>query len=103
MCAAQVVQSSVKQIVAHGKVVRPALGISFAPDQSSEQLGVKGGARVRACKAWEGGAGDGSKEPLGARGRRQGIRAAGCERYTSLLSKRGREGRLVVTAAGRER
>jgi hypothetical protein len=32
----------VEQIITFGKVVRPILGISFAPDQSSEQLGVKG-------------------------------------------------------------
>jgi S1-C subfamily serine protease len=37
-----VVKSSVEQIITFGKVVRPILGISFAPDQSSEQLGVKG-------------------------------------------------------------
>lgn len=37
-----VVKSSVEQIIEHGRVVRPILGISFAPDQSSEQLGVKG-------------------------------------------------------------
>lgn len=29
----------------HRQVVRPVLGISFAPDQSTEQLGVKGGRR----------------------------------------------------------
>eukprot|EP00195_Chlamydomonas_chlamydogama_P017384 CAMPEP_0202910480 /NCGR_PEP_ID=MMETSP1392-20130828/52167_1 /ASSEMBLY_ACC=CAM_ASM_000868 /TAXON_ID=225041 /ORGANISM="Chlamydomonas chlamydogama, Strain SAG 11-48b" /LENGTH=356 /DNA_ID=CAMNT_0049600607 /DNA_START=266 /DNA_END=1337 /DNA_ORIENTATION=- len=39
---ADVVRSSVQQIIAYGKVTRPALGISFAPDQSSEQLGIKG-------------------------------------------------------------
>lgn len=37
-----VVKSSVEQIIEFGRVVRPILGISFAPDQSSEQLGVKG-------------------------------------------------------------
>jgi hypothetical protein len=37
-----VVKSSVEQIIEHGRVTRPILGISFAPDQSSEQLGVKG-------------------------------------------------------------
>lgn len=36
------IKSSVEQIVAFGKVVRPALGIAFAPDQSSEQLGIHG-------------------------------------------------------------
>lgn len=33
---------SVEQIILYGKVVRPILGISFAPDQSVEQLGVSG-------------------------------------------------------------
>ena len=42
MCPGDVISSSVKQILAYGKVVRPALGIAFAPDQSSESLGVKG-------------------------------------------------------------
>ena len=42
MPAGGVVKSSVGQILAYGKVVRPALGIAFAPDQSSEALGVKG-------------------------------------------------------------
>ncbi len=32
----------VEQIVKFGKVTRPVLGISFAPDQSVEQLGVSG-------------------------------------------------------------
>ena len=40
-----IVKSSVDQIIKFGKVVRPILGISFAPDQSSEQLGVKGECR----------------------------------------------------------
>ena len=31
------VKSSVEQILQFGKVLRPVLGISFAPDQSSEQ------------------------------------------------------------------
>ena len=30
------------QILEDGKVVRPALGLAFAPDQSSQTLGVKG-------------------------------------------------------------
>ncbi|GAX73152.1 hypothetical protein CEUSTIGMA_g605.t1 [Chlamydomonas eustigma] len=47
-----VVQSSVKQIISFGKVVRPALGIAFAPDQSSEQLGVQG---IMVLNAKEGG------------------------------------------------
>ncbi|KAK9830249.1 hypothetical protein WJX72_010580 [[Myrmecia] bisecta] len=37
-----IVRSSVAQIIKFGKVVRPILGISFAPDQASEQLGVSG-------------------------------------------------------------
>lgn len=37
-----IVQNSVQEIIANGKVVRPILGISFAPDQSVEQLGVTG-------------------------------------------------------------
>lgn len=32
----------VEQIVKFGKVTRPVLGISFAPEQSVEQLGVSG-------------------------------------------------------------
>ncbi|PSC73356.1 Protease Do-like chloroplastic isoform B [Micractinium conductrix] len=36
-----VVKSSVEQIITFGKVVRPIMGISFAPDQS-KQLGVNG-------------------------------------------------------------
>lgn len=47
-----VVKSSVEQIIEHGRVVRPVLGISFAPDQSSEQLGVKG---ILVLSAREGG------------------------------------------------
>ncbi|KAF6260198.1 trypsin family [Scenedesmus sp. NREL 46B-D3] len=47
-----VVNSSVEQIISNGKVVRPILGISFAPDQSSEQLGVKG---ILVLNAREGG------------------------------------------------
>lgn len=35
-----VVKSSVTQIITFGKVVRPVLGISFAPDQSVEQVGT---------------------------------------------------------------
>lgn len=37
-----VVQSSVQQILEFGRVIRPILGISFAPDRSVEQLGVSG-------------------------------------------------------------
>ncbi len=47
-----VVDASVKQIIAYGRVVRPALGIAFAPDQTSEQLGVKG---IMVLSAREGG------------------------------------------------
>ena len=36
------VKSSVDQIIRFGKVVRPIMGISFAPDASVEQLGVTG-------------------------------------------------------------
>jgi hypothetical protein len=36
------VSGIVEQIVKFGKVTRPVLGISFAPDQSVEQLGVSG-------------------------------------------------------------
>ncbi|EIE22472.1 trypsin-like serine protease [Coccomyxa subellipsoidea C-169] len=37
-----IINSSVTQIIKFGKVIRPILGISFAPDQSVEQLGVQG-------------------------------------------------------------
>jgi len=37
-----VIQSSVVQILAHGRVIRPFMGISFASDRSLSQLGVKG-------------------------------------------------------------
>ncbi|KIZ00787.1 hypothetical protein MNEG_7178 [Monoraphidium neglectum] len=47
-----VVRSSVSQIIETGRVVRPVLGISFAPDQSTEQLGVKG---ILVLSAREGG------------------------------------------------
>ncbi|KAG1675447.1 hypothetical protein FOA52_001746 [Chlamydomonas sp. UWO 241] len=49
---ATVIRSSVEQIVAYGKVLRPALGIAFAPDQSSETLGVNG---ILVLNAREGG------------------------------------------------
>ena len=35
-----IVRSSVDQIIRFGRVIRPILGISFAPDQSSEQVSV---------------------------------------------------------------
>ncbi|GAB4817140.1 hypothetical protein N2152v2_004186 [Parachlorella kessleri] len=37
-----IVRSSAEQIITYGKVVRPIVGISFAPDQSVEQLGLSG-------------------------------------------------------------
>lgn len=37
-----IVRSSVDQIIRFGRVIRPILGISFAPDQSSEQASVTG-------------------------------------------------------------
>ena len=37
-----VISSSVGQILDHGRVIRPFLGISFASDHSIDQLGVKG-------------------------------------------------------------
>jgi S1-C subfamily serine protease len=37
-----IVRSSAEQIIAFGRVVRPILGISFAPEASVEQLGVSG-------------------------------------------------------------
>lgn len=36
------VSGIVDQIVKYGKVTRPVLGISFAPEQAVEQLGVQG-------------------------------------------------------------
>ena len=45
-------RSSVAQIIRFGRVVRPIMGISFAPDQSVEQLGVTG---VLVLDAREGG------------------------------------------------
>ena len=36
------VSGIVDQIIKYGKVTRPVLGISFAPEQSVEQLGVSG-------------------------------------------------------------
>jgi len=36
------VRSSVAQILRYGKVVRPVLGITFAPDAVMEQLGIRG-------------------------------------------------------------
>lgn len=46
------VRSSVEQILQFGRVVRPVMGISFAPDASVEQLGVSG---VLVLDAREGG------------------------------------------------
>ena len=36
------VKESVNEIIANGRVVRPVLGIAFAPDSSTSQLGVNG-------------------------------------------------------------
>ncbi|KAK3284408.1 protease Do-like, partial [Cymbomonas tetramitiformis] len=36
------VQGIVEQLIEYGRIVRPAIGISFAPDASVEQLGVSG-------------------------------------------------------------
>lgn len=36
------VKESVVEIIANGRVVRPVLGIAFAPDTSTSQLGVNG-------------------------------------------------------------
>lgn len=36
------VKDSVTEIIANGRVVRPVLGIAFAPDSSTSQLGVNG-------------------------------------------------------------
>ncbi|KAG2485564.1 hypothetical protein HYH03_015729 [Edaphochlamys debaryana] len=47
-----IVRGSVTQIITYGKVTRPVLGISFAPDQSSEALGIKG---ILVLSAREGG------------------------------------------------
>nr|AAB61311.1 htrA-like protein [Haematococcus lacustris] len=49
---ADTVRSSVTQILEFGKVVRPMLGIAFAPDQAVEALGVKG---IMVLNAREGG------------------------------------------------
>jgi len=49
---ADLVASSVRQILETGRVVRPVLGLSFAPDSSAEQLGVRG---ILVLSAREGG------------------------------------------------
>ena len=36
------VKESVSEIIANGRVVRPVLGIAFAPDSSTSQLGING-------------------------------------------------------------
>jgi S1-C subfamily serine protease len=36
------VKSSVKEIIENGRVIRPILGIAFAPDMATSQLGVNG-------------------------------------------------------------
>lgn len=48
----ELVASSVQQILDNGRVVRPVLGLSFAPDSSAEQLGVRG---ILVLSAREGG------------------------------------------------
>ncbi|GIL57838.1 hypothetical protein Vafri_13072 [Volvox africanus] len=54
-----IVKSSVGQIIQYGKVTRPVLGISFAPDMSSEALGIKAGILVLSAReggpAWKAG------------------------------------------------
>lgn len=40
------IKSSVQQILLNGRVTRPMLGISFAPEQAVETLGVKGDQEV---------------------------------------------------------
>ncbi|EFJ46216.1 trypsin family, partial [Volvox carteri f. nagariensis] len=54
-----IVKSSVGQIIQYGKVTRPMLGISFAPDVSSEALGIKAGILVLSTReggpAWKAG------------------------------------------------
>jgi S1-C subfamily serine protease len=40
-----VLRSSVNQIIEHGRVIRPILGIAFAPEQSVEQVGDKASCR----------------------------------------------------------
>ncbi|GIL78369.1 hypothetical protein Vretimale_7717 [Volvox reticuliferus] len=54
-----IVKSSVGQIIQYGKVTRPMLGISFAPDMSSEALGIKAGILVLSAReggpAWKAG------------------------------------------------
>ena len=45
------VKSSVEQILQFGKVLRPVLGISFAPDQSSEQASTPCNMADQCCSA----------------------------------------------------
>lgn len=49
-----IVRSSVDQIIRFGRVIRPILGISFAPDQSSEQASVTNIHEVHADKVHAG-------------------------------------------------
>lgn len=63
-----IVRSSVDQIIKFGRVIRPILGISFAPDQSSEQLGVQGILVLDARKggpAWKSGIKGTSRDKYG--------------------------------------
>jgi S1-C subfamily serine protease len=55
----------VPQLIAHGKVVRPRLGVQIAEDQQARQLGVKEGALV--VRAFP----DGPAEAAGLRGVRE--------------------------------
>ncbi|PNW86485.1 hypothetical protein CHLRE_02g088400v5 [Chlamydomonas reinhardtii] len=64
-----IVKSSVGQIIQYGKVTRPILGISFAPDQSSEALGIKAGILVLSAReggpAWRAGLKGSSRDEYG--------------------------------------
>lgn len=46
-----VLRSSVNQIIQHGRVIRPILGIAFAPEQSVEQVGQQPLSSVVTYKA----------------------------------------------------
>mmetsp|Transcript_29955 Transcript_29955/g.77642 ORF Transcript_29955/g.77642 Transcript_29955/m.77642 type:complete len:344 (-) Transcript_29955:470-1501(-) len=63
-----VIRVSVEQILKYGKVVRPIVGIAFAPDQASEQLGVKGIMVLNAVEggpAWKAGIQGTSRDEFG--------------------------------------
>uniref|UniRef100_A0A061SHF4 Protease do-like chloroplastic-like n=1 Tax=Tetraselmis sp. GSL018 TaxID=582737 RepID=A0A061SHF4_9CHLO len=62
------IRSSVQQILTYGKVTRPVLGISFAPDQAVQQLGVQGVLVLDARKdgpAWKAGLQGTSRDEYG--------------------------------------